>query len=265
MKVVLLGELGAHARGKTLAAAIGAVAGALPQHGVAMAFGKDAQQKVDELGTWAEWAQQPGRVLMLLPPFQRGECGIPTTWEARRADAVAGGETELGRLLARERQHELRGDLMPAERVGGQVVTGSWRRHPTAGLFVVTALPIWSLLVLDHQPALRAWLDDFLRDAGTPREAAMPGPAADFRPAPHDWTVLLQLCAGPYEDGTAALTALAASRVFRIDAAEAAAALGRLQAAGWAQDGTITEAGRAALRAGPYRDHARAIERRRHV
>lgn len=264
MNVVLLGELGAHARGKTLGAVVGAAAGDLPAQGLALAFGKDAQQDVDLLTRWAEWAQTPGRALVLIPPFKREACAVPVSWEARRADALAGGETDLGRLLAQERQHELRGDLMPMERVGGQVVTGGWHRHPAAGLVVVTALPLWSLHVLDHAPTLRNWLADLLRDAGTPRADA-PAPATDYRPAPTDWTVLLHLCGGHFDGSSDALSALIASSVFAVESAEAQAALTRLEGAGWSSGGNITPAGREALRAGPYRDHARALERRRHV
>ena len=265
MTVVLLGELGAHARGKTLTAAIGARAGDLPSRGLALAFAKEGQEHVDRLGTWAEWAREPGRVLVLVPPFLRGACVVPTAWEARRAEPLAGGETELGRSLARERQHDLRGDLVPAERVAGQVVTGLWRRHPTAGMFVVTTLPLWSLLVLEHRAALRTWLDELVGQAGEPRAHAEPDGPAAFQPSPADWTVLLHLCTGPYLDRPAALHALATSTVLRLDASTAGASLSRAELAGWAEGGSLTDAGREALNRGPYALQARALARMPHV
>lgn len=264
MTPVLLGELAHHARGRTLAAATGAVPGELPAHGVALALGKDAQQRLEELGRWASWAKEPGRVLVLMPPFQRGTCELPTPWEARRADPLAGGEAELGRVLARERQHELRGELVPMERVAGQVVTAAWRRHPTAGLVVITALPLWSLLVLDHRAALCAWLADLLAQAGAPRSAADAAITEAFQPGPDDWSVSLHLCTGPFTDGQAALAALAASPLFRVDAGAAVAALARLHRAGWAAGGALTDAGRAALAASPYALHARDLARMSH-
>jgi hypothetical protein len=264
MSAVLLGELGRHARGRTLAAAVGAVAGDPPAHGVALAFSKDAQQHLDHLAQWVDWAKEPGRVLVLMPPFERGACDVPTRWEARRTDPLAGAEVELGRALARERQHELRGDLVPMERVAGQVVTGAWRRHPAAGLVVITTLPLWSLLVLDHRAALRAWLEDLVAQAGAPRAATeAPVPEA-FQPTPHDWTLLLHLCTGPFSDGDAALAALARSQVFRVDGRAAGTALDRLQATGWAKGGVLTEEGRAALAASPYAFHARDLARMSH-
>lgn len=264
MKPVLLGDLGAHARGRTLAAAAAAAPGPLPAHGVALAFAKEAQQAPALLEGWTTWAEQPGRVLVLLPPFHPGACERPVHWEARRAEPLAGGETELARTLARERQYELRGGLAPSERAGGQVVTGHWRRHPAAGLVVVTALPLWSLQVLDHRSPLLAWLEQWVKAAGTPRPPQAAGPTAGFRLAPADWVVLLHLCTGPYPAAAAALQALADSRLLRLDGASARAALARLQAAGMVREGALTAAGRAALAEGPYALHAQTLEGMRH-
>lgn len=264
MTPVLLGELAHHARGRTLAAAVGAMPGEPPAHGVALALGKDAQQHKDQLAHWVDWAREPGRVLVLVPPFGRGACDAPVPWEARRVDPLASAAAELGRALARERQHELRGELVPMERVAGQVVTGAWRRHPTAGLVVVTTLPLWSLLVLDHRAALRAWLEDFVAQAGAPRGATEAPVLAAFQPEPDDWTLLLHLCTGPFSTDDAALAALAGSPVFRVDGRSARAALDRIQAAGWAKDGALTAEGGDALAASPYALHARALARMSH-
>lgn len=266
MSPTLLGELGAHARGKTLIAAVGAAAGDPPPCGAALAFGKEGQQVPAALDVWIAWAQEPGRVLVLLPPFQRGVCNVPTNWEARRADPLAGGETELGRVLARDRQHELRGELIPQERVGGQVVTGIWRRHPAAGLVVITALPLWSLPVLDHKKALQDWVADLIKQAGTPRQAPTDAGPRDstFSPGPDDWTVLLHLCTGSFSDAPAALAALEQSNIHRIEGTRAARALERLAAAGLVDAGVLTAAGEGALRASPFAAHARALRRMHH-
>lgn len=264
MKVVLLGELGTHARGKMLVASADAEVGELPPAGIALAFGKDAQCKPEQLSTWATWAQQPGRVLVLVPPFQRGACTTPTAWEALRTEPLAGGESELGGMLASERQHELRGDLVPVERVGGQVVTGGWRRHPAAGLFVVTALPLWSLRVLDHPAMLNEWLGQLLEEAGT-AEVASPMGTAAFEPGPQDWSVLLHLCTGPYANAAAALQALDRSALFAVPPTKARDAVQRLEEAGWVEGGALTAVGRAALQASPHAAYANALSRMHHA
>jgi hypothetical protein len=267
MSPTLLGELGGHARGKTLMAALGAAAGEPPQSGVALAFGKEAQLSAAALDAWVAWAQEPGRVLVLMPPFQRGLCAVPTDWEARRADPLPGGETELGRVLARDRQHELRGELIPQERVGGQVVTASWRRHPAAGLVVITALPLWSLIVLDHKEPLQGWVDGLVQQAGAPRRVVFSSApsSSPFSPGPDDWTVLLHLCAGPFPDTVTALVALEGSNVHSIEGVRAARSLQRLTAAGLVEGGALSTAGEAALRASPFAAHARALRRMHRV
>lgn len=261
-----LGDLGTHARGRTLAMVLGATAGDPPAHGVALATGKDAQQHSDRLAAWIAWAAEPGRLLVLLPPFAAGESAAPTRWEARRAEPLAGGETALARALARERRHELRGELTPIERIGGQVVTASWRKHPAAGLMVITALPLGSLLVLDQQEPLRAWMADLLSQAGDPRLTDPPVPDTEgFLPCPDDWTLLLHLCTGPFTSEREALHALESSSVLRLDGARAEAALARLTRAGWVQGGSLKEPGSRALSESRYASHAAALRRMRRV
>ncbi len=258
MIVRLHGDLAGHARGRILAAVLGAQAGELPEEGVALVFGRQAQRQPDIARAWIEWVSQPGRLLVLVPPFDRGAAALPTHWQARRVTPGAGGETELGRLLARERQHELRGELGPAERVGGQVVTGTWRKHPAAGLVAITALPLWSLLVLDHKAALESWVGQLLEQAGNPLVAAS-RPETEFSPAPQDWTMLLHLCSGPYGSNDEARLALTSSPWLRLGDRAAEAALARLVSAGLVVEGALTPGGEQRLQEGPFALHARTI------
>jgi hypothetical protein len=269
MNVTLLGELGGHARGKALAQALGASPGDLPVTGVALGFARQAQREGDALAAWLRWCEQPGRLLVLVPPFERGPTSVPTTWEARQLEPLAGGESELGKLLASERQHELRGELVPLERVGGRMITGGWRRHPAAGLFVVTALPLWSLAVLDHKATAGAWLSGLYAQAGKPRtEDLAPQTSAHrpgLEPGPDDWAILLHLCSGPFESADAALLALARSSLFRLEPDHAREALARVCGAGFAAGGELTPPGEELLAASPYALQARTIRRMRHA
>ncbi len=132
------GSLGTHARGRTLAASFGAAAcDTLPVSGTLFVLGKELQASGEKARAWVAWAAEPGRVLVAVPPFGREPCDVPAPWEVRRAEPLAGGETALGKLLARERRHEIRGQLLPLERTAGQVVTAGWRKHPAAGLVVI--------------------------------------------------------------------------------------------------------------------------------
>jgi len=262
------GDLASHARGRTLASSFGTrVADDLPRVGALLVFGKEHQTSPDRAAAWVNWAETPGRVLIVLPPFDRSPCNTPVRWEARRAEPLAGGETALGKLLARERRHEIRGQMLPLERTAGQVVTAAWRRHPAAGLVIVTALPLWSLAALDHRSACYDWLEDVLQQAGKPSTAAEgkvagAGEDATHNPTADEWTMLLHLCTGPFADRAAALDALARSSIHRLHGRQAASALDSLTLHGLVEAGGLNSQGEQVVLGGPYAAYARALRRR---
>ncbi len=262
------GGLATHARGRTLAASFGATAcDTPPVLGALFVPGKELQANGEKARAWIEWAAEPGRALVVVPPFGREPCDIPAAWEVRRAEPLAGGETALGKLLARERQHEIRGQLLPLERTAGQVVTAGWRKHPAAGLVVITALPIWSLTALDHGPTCGSWLTELLDQAGKPVKTAdsrrdSPSPAPVRMPTPDEWTFLLHLCTGPFDDDQTAVKALSMSPIQALANEHAKVALRGLTSLGLAEAGALTTAGERALLGGPYSAFADAIRRR---
>lgn len=262
---ILLGELGGHARGKTLARVLGAIAGRLPDAGVVFGFGRAFQDSVDHAAECLEWANRPGRALVLLPPFAKEPCKAPVAWEARRTEPLASGETPLARALAAERTFELRGNLVPMERAGTQVVTATWRRHPAAGVLIVTALPLWSLRAIEHQDECLAWVEAIVRLAGTPLPEVTSTPDEALVPTPAEWTLLLHLCGGGYASGADALDALARSPTFTLDRSLAQAAWTRLGDAGLVADGAITPRGDELLNKSSYSAYARTLRRMRHV
>lgn len=261
---ILLDSLGTHARGRTLALSVGATAGALPNAGTVIAFAKDFQDDPARAAELLAWTERPGRLLVLVPPFAKAPTTVPVEWEARRTEALAGGETRLGALLARERQHELRGALLPLERGGGQTVTGGWRRHPAAGLLAITTLPLWSLLTLEHRPALQHWLDSLVESAGAPLSEEMKVDAGPAELSASDWAVLLHMCRGPFADAAAAVRSFARSGIQHLDAADAEAVLRSLQIRGLVDDGRLTEAATDLLERSPYAVYARELEKAAH-
>lgn len=258
------GSLAVHARGRTLAASFGAVPSRQrPPGGSLLVLATEFQTNVGLARDWLEWVSLPGRLLVIAPPFGREPCAVPVRWEARRTEPLAGGETELGKVLANERRHEIRGQLLPLERHAGQIVTGGWRKHPAAGLVAITALPLWSLTALDHRAACAAWLSDLLRQAGRPATAPNDSVRAQpFRDLSADeWTVLLHLCAGPYAGAREALRALEASRIHYLPAQRAELALNGLTELGLVAGGALTSAGEQHLKTGPYAPYAEALRR----
>lgn len=236
----------------------------LPANGSLLVLGTEFQANVALARDWSEWASIPGRALVIVPPFGREPSEVPVRWEARQTEPLAGGETELGKLLASERRYEIRGQLLPIERHAGQIVTGGWRKHPAAGLVAITTLPVWSLTALDHRAACGAWLSNLLQQAGTPVTASIgdvpTAPSRDL--TPDEWTVLLHLCTGPYGSAREALKALETSTVHDLPARRAELALDGLVEIGLVVGGALTSTGEEHLKAGPYAPYAQALRRK---
>lgn len=267
LTLYLGGSLVTHARGNTLTASFGATpCETPPAAGALFVLGTELQSDAALAQTWIDWAAWPGRLLVVLPPFRREPCELPVQWEARRTESLAGGESELGKLLARERRHEIRGRLLPLERNAGQVVTAGWRRHPAAGLVAITTLPLWSLTALDHREACTAWLTGLIEQAGKP--ASVPakirrgGAAAPQRlPTDDEWALLLHLCTGPFESESTALVALSGSAVHALRGDRAERALQGVITLGFVKCGSLTATGEKALLDGPYAAYARGLRR----
>ncbi len=264
---VLLGELARHARGQTLARSFGAAAEGLPDAGVAFAFGKQFQEDEVLARSALTWIDHPGRAVVLVPPFAKGSTPTPAEWEARRCETMAGGDGPLVASLAAERSYELRGNLVPAVRVGAQSVTAVWRRHPAAGALVVTALPLWSLRALEHPAECAAWLRSVVELAGEPRgPASGEAPSPTTEPTTEQWPLLLFLCTGPYPNGVAALDAFDASTTFtHLERSVAASMLDVLRRSGWVEGGALTPAGARLLDRSPLAAYARDLRKKRHV
>lgn len=262
------GGLAGHARGRTLAATFRAeAASTLPAAGALFVLGKEFQAGGEAADAWLEWTSTPGRALVVVPPFGREPCDKPARWEAKTADPLAGGETALGKVLARERRHEIRGQLLPLERTAGQVVTAGWRKHPAAGLVVITALPVWSLSALDHGSACAAWLADLVGQAGRAPDPALTNQDAPTKPVERvptrdEWTLLLHLCTGPFPTEGAVVEALARSAIHTLPEETATAAMQGLKELGLAESGALTARGERTLLKGPYAAYAQALRRR---
>ena len=270
--VWLLGTLATHARGKVLIEAIDASAAHVlpPEYGLCMAFGSEFQEHDEESQReWVRWAEPAGRTLLLIPPFKMAEMTIPVPWRIYRPQQVEAEADRLAKLLASEVRYELTGTLQIATDIGGQwkgggINTGYYRKQPHAGLFAMTCLPLWSLMVLDHREVLRTWLRALHGLAGEPapqRGTDEQSPA--FRPSKDHFAMLLHLCEQIFGSTDEAVAALADSPVLTMPAVAAQQCLQQLEEAELAVDGKLTEAGRAMLFDSPYAAYAEAMEAHR--
>ena len=89
-----------------------------------------------------------------------------------------------------------------------------------------------------------------------------PTPAPGRFPTPDEWTFLLHLCTGPFDDDQAAVNALSTSPIQELASERAEVALRGLTSLGLAEAGALTAAGERALLGGPYSAYADAIRRR---
>jgi hypothetical protein len=272
------GSLASHRRGRILKTTVDAQPSDIlpPGQGICLLFGTDFQQAAEidsprerlrQRQEWINWSQAPGRVLLLIPPFKSGECALPKDWEAlRRTIPPSTKQNEFLASLAPEVQYELKGQLQIAQNLGstwddGSLCTIYYRKHPHSGIFAVTCLPLWSLVVLDRAPALQQWLNELFELTGNFSAAnELLPPTAAFLPSTNHFTLLLHLLTASFNSETEALAALQHSQIFSIEPIEAERCLGELQTHDLVTTAQLTPAGREILIRSHYAPYAEALE-----
>lgn len=264
----LWGALAGHRRGRILNDAVGATgATELPEEPGLLMMSGDEFQTIEEpeQERLLAWSREPAHVLLLLPPYSETAIAKPTEWSAKRRSTRASGGTDLAELLADEVKFELRGRLAETPLPGASwadmsLCTGYQRNHVTAGAFVATCLPIWSLTVLDRNELLRGWLLEVAALGGEPvaREELAEIP---FELTPDHFALMIHLLSGAFSTEEAAIASLSTSRIFAIDPEHARQRLAELVAQGIASGSRLTEAGMEALQASPYAPYAEEVMR----
>jgi hypothetical protein len=239
-------------------------------YGICFLIGSDFQEGAEEFRKrWLVWSQKPGRVLLLLPPFTIGKTSQPMLWEiAHKASGKSKDATPLlVKSLSSEVRYELLGKLQVATELGGEwndysVNTGFYRKHPNAGVFAVSCLPLWSLTVLERKHLLKAWLEELYAMAGKPsaEESQPVGTDEDFTPTPDDYAMMLHLLSAQFAHKQSALGALKESTLFRIESSVAEKSFDELAARGLITGAELSESGRVLLRQSAYAAYADELE-----
>lgn len=270
-EVWIAGSLRDHARGRRLVDLAGGKTAAIPNRatGVCLFFGGEFQKlNKTAQSEWMDWSQAPGRVFLLLPPFQAGPITPLLDWETLSVGSVPDSlAPPLARRLSGEVRVQLKGAFqVPAKPSGvwdnGTVNTCFYRRHPHAGLFGATCLPLWSLALLDARQELRDWLGDLLSVAGKPVEEEEPTQLAAFDVKPEHYAILLHLCTEEFASDEQVLKALPKSELFRLSPATARQYLTELETHGLVKAGRLTKAGRSTLAESSYEPFAAELEAR---
>jgi hypothetical protein len=266
--IYLTGTLAVHRRGRFLRDLLAAELspGGQPQgHGFCLAFAADIQDAEEvEQQRWLDWTARSGRALLLVPPLRPGVYLRPAEWRVEAmAETGVATEDSLPAVLAPEVRHCVAGQLQVPDApsgkwAGGRAHTAYHRRHPAAGIFAVTCLPIWSSALLGRETLAREWLTQLYQLAGAP--AAVDEAAEGLTFSADHWAVLLYLCAHRFADGDEAVTSLAHSPLFCVPAERGRECLFELEAGGFAAGARPTKVGRSALLASPYAAYLEALE-----
>jgi hypothetical protein len=270
--VWLAGTLKDHARGRRLMDLVDGKPAVVPDRGsgVCLFFGGEFQKLGKAAQSeWLDWSQGPGRVFLLLPPYQLGLITALLDW-----DVMSGGSVNdsiafaIPRRLSGEVRLQFKGSFqVPSKPAGawenGTVNTCFYRRHPHAGLFAATCLPLWSLALLDAKSELKDWLIDLLALAGKTVGENEELPSAAFALRPEHYALLLHLCSEEFSSDDDALKALPKSEIFRLPTSQARQYLTELETCGLIKGGQLTRAGRSVLVESSYEPFAYELEAKR--
>lgn len=233
------------------------------ESGVLMVSGEDFV--LEEIRTTVvHWIQEPGRLLLVVPPMQPGNQEIPIRWSVRYVDNPPEGGFDLAALLAIEVQYSLQGDFLTdqirnMQFAGQTLAVGFYRPRISTGVLAITVLPLWSLRAVDQPRLSQDWIARLFELSGKPREAGgevQQGPAL----TPLHFSMLLHLSSRHHETVGAALDSLESSPVFKINREHGSRLCDELDQLGYIDKTSLTDSGREALRNSPYAIYLNALK-----
>lgn len=267
----LAGSLAGHARGRRLADLVGSrkVEGPEPESGMCLFFGNEFQKlnKDDQTG-WLHWSQEPGRIFLVVPPLAVGKLTELLDWEFLGLGSIQDSlSSNLARRLAAEVRIQIKGTFQVPSRPNGTWDNGTvntcfFRKHPHAGVFAATCLPVWSLGLLDSKAELLDWFAQLHELAGKPSAKDKEKEAGTFQATPEHFTLLLHLSSAQFGSEGDALEELLRSPYFQMTIGAAQRCMKDLAAQGLARGGRLTTAGRSLLADSAYAPFAEELERK---
>lgn len=263
----IIGKLADNPRGKRVQKYLSAnLAAELPEGaGLCLAGGQDYQTKTPaEQRSWLGWAAQPGNALLLVPPFQTSVRHDPNNWGIASLDDPPAFDSSAHQVLQLTQQEisasftrGLAPTMNPLIDGGTRLqLSGLFRKHPDSGIFAATVVPVWSLALADHLPALVDWLSEWKSLAGRPNHEDDSADTEPFEPTQLHYSLMLYVASGSFSDRASALGALEWSDTFDFSERDVASLFDDLTAAQWVSNATLTDLGRNALMTSPYRAFA---------
>ena len=150
-----------------------------PEEGLVLMHGNSFQaMKKDEQDVWWAWCKQPGRTLLLIPPFDAGAIYTNLDWTIEIGSVEdQEGNKSLPALIATETTAVITGADGNFDRPHGDqwrnftFNTRHYKVHSRSGQFAATCLPLWSITLMDHAVDTRNWLNQLHTNAGEYTEA----------------------------------------------------------------------------------------------
>lgn len=264
--VWLFGRIGKGRRGRILGMTVQAMAvsGLPKQSGALIVSGEDfVLETMDK--PLLQWIQEPGRLLLVVPPFQTGTYEIPFRWTIQYAENHPDGGSDLADLLSIEVQYRIQGDfstdqIRNMQFAGQSFSVGYYRPRISTGIMAVTVLPVWSLRTVDHPKLLQDWITRLYELSGKPREAeekVEQGPTL----TPLHFSILLHLSSRPHETLAEALDSLEISPVFKITRECGSRLYDDLVTLEYVDKTSLTHSGHEVLRKSPYAIYLKALKK----
>ena len=272
MNLYLDPSLATHRHGRFFVSQLGAVPmDELPGSGLVMMHGKGFQGlSASEQETRWEWASQPGRALLLLPPFQLGAVFDQVDWQITlRTEVASTTDGIVPQILSNETNQNLVGSDGEFDRASGHqwrdysVNTRYVKKHQGTGIFAATCLPLWSISLLDNAQDTVAWLENLLSLAGNAVVDGSAEPqASSAELKPTDYTLMVCMQAWDIhtvEDVSQALSNGGPS-LFTIPEDDIVEGFARLRELGLIDHRGLTELGHEVLYESPYGQYAERLK-----
>jgi len=264
VKFFLSPDLYDHRRGRFLASILDIQplpANSLPDFGFVLMAGEAFQESINMQETCLSWTRQPGRCLLLLPPFKVGRLtdGLDWTIGFTSGPQIAPDNNPLVQLISQEVMYQLDGNDGSSDSGAGHY----WNDHSphtryrkafaNSGLIAVTVLPLWSISLMEHADQVLSFLSWFSKQIGKVSSSKV---AEEVKPVlmPKDNTVLV-CCYGMNISSASQLTeALKEYAVPFLDFGgfDLAESFDRLRTLGFLDKNTLSVNGLVHLKSSPY-------------
>ncbi len=294
MNCFLDAALASRRRGRFLGTLLDAVpvTDGLPEAGLLLMEAKDFQAGADEQQAELKaWTARPGRVLLLLPPFETGVLSLELDWRISFRDDKPlpvgserhAGKGALGRsegskgLITAGIANGLRDEVLYAilgrdgdcDRAAGHcwgdgiAHTRYLKAHSGSGLFAATCLPLWSVSLLDQARPTLAWLAALYAQTGPAVDNVSPNVQATAALSidPEAFSLLVCLYGFDCADAEGVLRRLEASLLPIVDLPRSRLPMlwTQLQTMGYVDGQGLTTLAQRALQDSPYWPYAQRL------